>query len=182
MSSCSVAKLCPHFHDSTDCSTPGFTVPHHLLEYAQVYVHYIDDARQSSHPLLPSFLLLSIFPSISVFSSKSTAHIRCLNIEKYFSFIRRKYNFWDFREALWKIPKLVQVWKDFIQNLIWGNLSEMPIGLKHLVKQEHKSLWNNSYTFSQSENEKICIANTGSYMVVSKTKTKTPWLFNIEMS
>ena len=132
-SCCSVAKLCPRFHDPTDCSTQGFTVPHHLLEYAQVYVHYMGDAIQSSHPLSPSFLLPSIFPSIRVFSNESAAHSRCLNINKHFSFIRRN-NFWDYLGALWKIPKLVQVWKNFIQNLIWGHLPETPIGLKHLIK------------------------------------------------
>ena len=43
-------RLCDH----TDCSTPGLPVPHHLLEFAQVHVHYIGDAVQPSHPLMPS--------------------------------------------------------------------------------------------------------------------------------
>ena len=30
------------------------SVPHHLLEFAQVHVHCIGDAIQSSHPLMPS--------------------------------------------------------------------------------------------------------------------------------
>ena len=33
------------------CSTPGFSVPHHLPEFAQVHVHWIGDAIQPSHPL-----------------------------------------------------------------------------------------------------------------------------------
>ena len=33
----------------------GLPVPHHLLEFAQVHVHFIGDAIQPSHPLLPSF-------------------------------------------------------------------------------------------------------------------------------
>ena len=37
-----------------DCSTPGLTVPHHLPEFAQVHVHCIGDAVQSSHALTPS--------------------------------------------------------------------------------------------------------------------------------
>ena len=37
-----------------DCSTLGPSVPHHLLKFAQVHVHYIDDAIQPSHPLKPS--------------------------------------------------------------------------------------------------------------------------------
>ena len=36
---CSVAKLCSTPCDSMDCSTSGFPVLHHLLEFAQTYVH-----------------------------------------------------------------------------------------------------------------------------------------------
>ena len=28
-----------------DCSTPGLLVPHHLLEFAQVHVHWIGDGH-----------------------------------------------------------------------------------------------------------------------------------------
>ena len=40
--------------DPMDCSAPGLPVLHHLLEFAQVYVHYLGDAVQPSHPLTPS--------------------------------------------------------------------------------------------------------------------------------
>jgi hypothetical protein len=33
---------------------PGLSVPHHLLEFAQVHVHWISDAIHPSHPLSPS--------------------------------------------------------------------------------------------------------------------------------
>ena len=36
--------------------TPGLPVPHHLSKLAQVHVHCISDAIQSSHPLTPSSL------------------------------------------------------------------------------------------------------------------------------
>ena len=36
-----------------DCSTPGFLVLHYLLEFAQIYVRWVSDAIQPSHPLLP---------------------------------------------------------------------------------------------------------------------------------
>ena len=39
-----------------DCSMPGFPVPHHLPEFAQVHLHCIGDAVQPSHPLMPSSL------------------------------------------------------------------------------------------------------------------------------
>ena len=47
---CSVAKSWLTFCDPMGCSTPGFSVPHHLLEFAQVHVHWISDATQPSHP------------------------------------------------------------------------------------------------------------------------------------
>ena len=50
---CSVAQLCPTFCDPVDCSTPGFSVLHHLLEFAQTHVHWVGDAIQPFHPLLP---------------------------------------------------------------------------------------------------------------------------------
>ena len=53
ISCCSFAQLCLTLCDPMDCSTPGFPVPHHLPEFAQVHVHWIGDAIQSSHPLSP---------------------------------------------------------------------------------------------------------------------------------
>ena len=60
-SCCSVAQLCPTLCDPMDCSTPGFPVLHHFLEFAQILVHWVSDAIQPSHPLLspspPAFSL-----------------------------------------------------------------------------------------------------------------------------
>ena len=36
---CSFAQLCLTLCHPTDCSTPGFPVLHHLLEFAQAHVH-----------------------------------------------------------------------------------------------------------------------------------------------
>ena len=36
-----------------DCSTSGFPVHHHLLEFAQTHFNWVCDAIQPSHPLLP---------------------------------------------------------------------------------------------------------------------------------
>ena len=50
---CLIAKLCLILFDPMDFSTPGLPVPHYLPEFAQVHVHWISDAIQPSHPLLP---------------------------------------------------------------------------------------------------------------------------------
>ena len=66
-----------------DYSTPGFPV-HHQLELTQTHVHQVSDAIQPSHPpLYPLLLLLSIFPSIRIFSNELVLHIRW---PKYWSF------------------------------------------------------------------------------------------------
>ena len=82
-SCCSVTQSCPILCDPTDCSTPGFPVFHHLLEFAQTHVQWVGDAIQPSHPLSPLLLLPLNFPSIRIFSCESAVHIRC---PKYWSF------------------------------------------------------------------------------------------------
>ena len=49
---CSFAKSCPMLCDPMDCSMPGFPVLHHVLEFAQTYIHWVGDAIQPSY--LPS--------------------------------------------------------------------------------------------------------------------------------
>ena len=52
---CSVAKSCSTLCDPVDCSMPGFSVHHRLLEFAQTQVHDVSDAIQPSHPQSPPF-------------------------------------------------------------------------------------------------------------------------------
>ena len=78
----SVSQSCPTLCDSTDCSTPGFPVHHQLLELAQTHVHW--SVMPSNHLILCCpLLLLSIFPSIRVFSKVSVLPTRW---PKYWSF------------------------------------------------------------------------------------------------
>ena len=79
----SVAQLCQTLCDPMDCSTPGFPVHHHLLEFTQTHVHRVGDAIQPSHPLLSLLLPPSFIPSIRVFSNESVLRIRW---PKYWSF------------------------------------------------------------------------------------------------
>ena len=59
---CSLAKSHPTLCDPMDCSMPGFPVVYYLLEFAQIHVHWVHDAIQSSHPLpLSSPLALNLF-------------------------------------------------------------------------------------------------------------------------
>ena len=47
----SVAQLCLTLCDHMNRSTPGLTVHHQFLEFAQTHIHRIGDAIQPSHPL-----------------------------------------------------------------------------------------------------------------------------------
>ena len=71
---CFVAKSCPTLCDPMDCSAPGSSVLHSLLEFAQTHVHGVSDAIQPSHlsPLsLPAFSLPASgsFPRSQFFTS-----------------------------------------------------------------------------------------------------------------
>ena len=58
---CSVAKSCPAFCNPMDYSTPGYPVRHHLPEFAQTHICWVDDAICLSHPLSsPSPLALNL--------------------------------------------------------------------------------------------------------------------------
>ena len=48
-----VAKLCWILCDPMNCSMPGFPVLHHLPEFVQSHVHWVNDAIQPFHPLPP---------------------------------------------------------------------------------------------------------------------------------
>ena len=77
---CSVTKPCLTLCDPVDCSMPDFPVLHCLPEFAQTHVHWVRDAIQPSHPLLPlSSPALDLFQHFRVFSNKLALHIRWPN-------------------------------------------------------------------------------------------------------
>ena len=79
---CLGTKSCPAPCHWKDCSPPGFSVLHCLLEFVQIHIHWVGDAIHLilCHPLL---LLPSIFPSIVVFFNELALHIKW---PKYWSF------------------------------------------------------------------------------------------------
>ena len=79
----SVFQSCLTVCDSMDCSMQGFPVHHQLPEFTQTHVHWVVEAIQPPHPLLPLLLPPSIIPSIRVFSSES---VLCIRWPKYWSF------------------------------------------------------------------------------------------------
>ena len=94
---CSITRLCLTPCDRMDYSTPGFPVLHHLLEFAQTHVHWVDDAIQPSHPLLPiSPLILNLSQHQGLVQWVSSSHqvgasaspwVLPMNIQGWFSLI-----------------------------------------------------------------------------------------------
>ena len=82
----SVAQSCLTLCDPMDCSMPDFPVHHQLLEFTQTQTHdSLKSVMPSNHLILccPRLLLLSIFPSIRIFSNESAL---CIRWPKYWSF------------------------------------------------------------------------------------------------
>ena len=96
---CSVAQSCATLCDPMDCSTPGFSVLHYLLEFAQTHVHWVSDVIQSFCHLLPPFLLAlnlsqhqDLFPTSWVFApggqnieASASASVLPMNIQGWVS-------------------------------------------------------------------------------------------------
>ena len=79
----SVAQSCPTLPDPMNRSMPGLPVHHQLPEFTQNHLHRVSDAIQPSHPLSSPSPPSPIPPSIRVFASESTLHMRW---PKYWSF------------------------------------------------------------------------------------------------
>ena len=75
LSCCSVAQVWLTLCDPMDCSMQGFPVLHYLRAFAQIHVHWIDNAFQPSHPLLPtSPLVLSLSQHQGLFQWDTSSH------------------------------------------------------------------------------------------------------------
>ena len=72
----SVTQSCLTLCDPKDCNTPGFPVHHQLLEFTEAHVHWISDAIQPPHRVVPFSSHLQSFPASGSFSNESVLHIR----------------------------------------------------------------------------------------------------------
>ena len=70
---CWGTQSCPTICDPMDCNTPGLPVHHQLPEFTQTHVHWVGDAIQPSHSLLPPSPLTL---NLSHFSNESALFIR----------------------------------------------------------------------------------------------------------
>ena len=72
---CSVHKSCPTLCNLMNCSMPGSPVLHYLQEFAQIHIHWVGDAIQLSHPLMPpSPPVLNLSPHQGLFQWAGSSH------------------------------------------------------------------------------------------------------------
>ena len=64
---------CVWFWDPVNRSTPGLPVHHQLLEPTQTHVHWVGDAIQPSHSVVP-FSCLQSFPASGLFQWVNSSH------------------------------------------------------------------------------------------------------------
>ena len=63
----SVAQSCPTLCDPMNRSTAGLPVHHQLPEFSQTHVHWVRDAIQPSHPVVPFSSCPQSFPASGSF-------------------------------------------------------------------------------------------------------------------
>ena len=72
---CSAAKSCLTLGNPMNCSTPGSSILHYLLVFAQTHVYWVSDAIQPSS-VVPFSSCPQSFPTSGPFFSESVLHIR----------------------------------------------------------------------------------------------------------
>ena len=117
----SVSQSCPTLWDPMDCSMPGFSVHHQLLEFTQTHVHQVGNATQPSHPLLssspPAFNLSQHY---SLFQGVSSLHqmVKVLEFELHHQSVQ------------WRIFQMKDYNADFVgkvMSLLFNMLSRLVI-------------------------------------------------------
>ena len=79
----SVTQLCPTVCHPKDCNTPGFPVLHHLPEFVQTLVQWVNVPYKHLILCHPILLLPWIFPSIRILSKELDL---CIRWPKYWNF------------------------------------------------------------------------------------------------
>ena len=120
---CSVIKSCPTLCDLMDCSMPAIPGVCFLSELAQIHVHWVSDAIQSSYPLsLPSLHALNISQHQGLFQWVCSSH----QVAKVLEHQLQQQSFqWAFRVDSFRID-----WFDLLQSK--GLSKEVIRELNHL--------------------------------------------------
>ena len=146
----SYVQLC----DPMDCSMPGLPVHHQLLEFTQTHVHWLGDAIQPSHPVIPFSFCLQSFPASGSFwmSQFFASGGQRIGVSASTSVLPMNTQDWS---PLW--------WTGWIslQSKRLSRVFSNTIVQKHQLFGTQLSLWSNSHL----------------YMTSGKTIALTRWIF-----
>ena len=135
-----------------DCSTPGFPVLHHLPEFAQIHVHWVDDAIQPTRPLLSPSPPFYLSQHQGLFQCISSLHQVAKVLE-----LQHQSSQWIFR-----VDSLSIDWFDFLA--VQGTLKSL------LQSQSWKASVLPSSAF-------FMVQLSHPYMTTGKTAALTRWNF-----
>ena len=78
----SVTQPCPTLCDPMDYSMPGLPVHHQLPEFTQTHIHWVGDAIQPPHPVVPFSSHLQSFPASGSFqiSQSFTSSVQSIEV------------------------------------------------------------------------------------------------------
>ena len=93
----SVTQLCQTLCSPMDCSMPGSPVLYYLQEFAQTHVHWVGDAIQPSHPLIPFSSCLQSFPASRSFPMSQYFGSGCQSFGVSASASNEQFFQWTFR-------------------------------------------------------------------------------------
>ena len=134
---CSVATSCLTLYNPVDCSIPGSSVLHCLPKFAQIHLHWANDAIQLSHPAA-HLLLPSILPSTRVFPKELAL---CFRWPKYrrFTFSISPSNEYSGLISL-GLSSLISLLSKGLSRVFSNNTVQ-----KHQLFRSQPSLWFNSH-------------------------------------
>ena len=149
---CSVTKSCLTLCDPMNYSRPGVPALHYFLEFAQTQVHWVDDAIQLSHPLLPTSP-----PALNLSQHQGLSNESALQI--------RWPKYWSFRFSI----NLTNEYSGLIFFDNWFDLLAVQRTLRNLL-QHH-----NSKTPNLQFSALFTVQLSHLYMTIGKTIALTIW-------
>ena len=148
----SVAESRPTICGPMNCSTPGFSVHHQLLELTQIHVYWVGDAIQPSHPL----------------SSPSPPTLNLSQHQSLFQWVGSSYQVAKVFTSTSVLPKNIQDW--------------FPLGLTDwisLLSKGHSRIFSNTtvqkHQFFGTQLSLVQLSHP--YMTTGKTIALTRWTF-----
>ena len=136
-----------------NCSTPGLPVHHQLLEFTQTLVHWVGDAIQPSHAVIPFSFRLQSFPASGSFQMSQFFSLggQRIGVSASVSVLSMNTQDWSPLEASW-----ISLQSKGLKSLLQHNSSKASI------------LWHSAFFIVQLSHP---------YMITGKTIALTRWTF-----